>query len=391
LEYADAREKFRAAVAKTKGATLYTLPIVDDSLTTDVAILPGTRPGVIFHSSGTHGVEGYAGSAIQLALLDESNNSVLPIDRPTIVFIHAINPYGMKHYRRFNENSVDLNRNGIVPDLQAFIKERDPNVAGYEDLRDLLSPARAPTWWDATFGYWSTSIPALMKMGMTVLKKGMVAGQYHHPEGIFFGGTEWQPSLTKLADFLQSQQQQHFEQHETTTKVWIDVHTGLGASGMDSLFVAAPSPPLSTLQDSFPTAKSIITSDVKDKKAMSGYDLTKGMITVFFQFHLKQHTKNNGSVFLTQEFGTLPGVLVGRALILENMMHHHGAHNNKYHWGRQWLQAAFYPQSTLWRRRVVQRGVAAMVQAIDYVNQQEEQKRQEREETVESSEPQTVE
>jgi hypothetical protein len=108
LEYAEARDKFRAA-AQQVNAEMYSLPIlVDDDddtdslvfLTTDIAILKGNRPGIILHSSATHGVEGYAGSAIQLAILAPG---VLPNDdRPTIMFIHAVNPYGMKHYCRLS-------------------------------------------------------------------------------------------------------------------------------------------------------------------------------------------------------------------------------------------------------------------------------------------------
>ena len=64
------------------------------------------------HSSGVHGVEGYSGSAIQHKLL-----STLPKwykndeNQPVIMFVHAVNPFGMALNRRFNENSVDINRN----------------------------------------------------------------------------------------------------------------------------------------------------------------------------------------------------------------------------------------------------------------------------------------
>ena len=60
--------------------------------------------------SGTHGVEGFAGSALQVGLLDEGiQNELSP--ESAVLMIHAINPYGMAHLRRFNEDNVDLNRN----------------------------------------------------------------------------------------------------------------------------------------------------------------------------------------------------------------------------------------------------------------------------------------
>ena len=105
--YWEARAKFLAAAAAA-GAELHALEVVP-SYFIDVAVLAGVGPGIVLHSSGVHGVEGFAGSAIQVALLrklaageagDSSGNA------PTVVLVHAVNPVGMAHYRRFNENNV---------------------------------------------------------------------------------------------------------------------------------------------------------------------------------------------------------------------------------------------------------------------------------------------
>ena len=64
---------------------------------------------------------------------------------PTIVFVHALNPYGMANNRRFNEDNIDLNRNFLsVEEFQDVVK-RDNNIAGYDDLQYLLNPVRMPT------------------------------------------------------------------------------------------------------------------------------------------------------------------------------------------------------------------------------------------------------
>jgi hypothetical protein len=123
-----------------------------------------------------------------------------------------------------------------------------------------------------------------------------------------------------------------------------------------------------------------VTAGVVDKKALSGYELVKGMILSYFQLLLLRSDDNgdendptSSTLFLVQEFGTLPGVLVGRALVLENAIYHHGNNNKRDNGlGRQWMQSAFYPQSTAWRASIVQRGVATMLQAIEYVNTQRE-------------------
>ncbi|CUF83659.1 membrane-associated protein, putative [Bodo saltans] len=122
--YFDARAKFRAA-AKAAGAQLSSYTIVEEDnflYTTDVAVLVGKKKGsLVVHISGTHGVEGFIGSAIQTDLLNTWNSS--RADGATIVFVHAVNPYGMAHFRRFNEHNVDLNRNVMWSDLVTLLHD----------------------------------------------------------------------------------------------------------------------------------------------------------------------------------------------------------------------------------------------------------------------------
>jgi hypothetical protein len=353
LEYESARDKFRNAVQHLEDSIdieSFRLPVVDD-LTIDIAILKGTKEGVIVHSSGTHGVEGYAGSAIQLAVLQLLQEQPL-MERPTMVLVHAINPYGMKHYRRTNENNVDLNRNAIA-NFDKFLKERHPNIASYDTFREFVSPNRAPTVWEATLGWWVGAIPKLLRHGFTSLKQVLVAGQYHHPAGFSYGGVERQPSIEITTNFMQ---EHGFLKGEV---IWIDVHTGLGKFGKDTLMLEDTTETEASLQRMFPTAEHIVTPNVQDKKAMVGYGLTRGIVMSFLR------EQNPSGMYLIQEFGTLPGILVGRSLILENMVHHYGTDKTM---GRQWLQSAFYPQSTEWRASIVTRGVALLLQAIDYSN-----------------------
>jgi hypothetical protein len=364
MSYLEARTKFRAA-ATARNAKLVSLPILQDDdeqleLEIDIAILKGGLPGYVVHSSGSHGIEGYAGSAIQLAIL-ETLAKAPSQDRPTLVLIHAVNPYGMAHYRRFNEHNVDLNRNAI-DNFEEFMKQRDINVASYEDFRDFLSPPRKPTFWDMTVGYWMTGIPKLVEYGFTKMKRSMVAGQYHHPEGIFYGGTSLQPSIKKILEFVAPE-------ILPETSVWIDVHTGLGPHGMDTLISRGSNINAGLLKRYFPSAFSISTSDATDQGAMGGYDVTQGVLAVYLQDQQEQRQVEKGkykdSLFFEQEFGTIPAIFVGRALILENMIHHWD-HLQK-EGGRRWLMiSAFYPQKTEWRASIVQRGVELVTQAMIY-------------------------
>ena len=53
----------------------------------------------------------------------------------------------MAHFRRFNENNVDLNRNGLFSAKEWEVEtSRDANIAGYEDFSEgLFNPPNPST------------------------------------------------------------------------------------------------------------------------------------------------------------------------------------------------------------------------------------------------------
>ena len=108
----------------------------------------------VIHSCGVHGVEGYLGSAVQLRFMHELINQ-LRQQRSTqqsnhiknkeykqykLLLLHSINPHGMRYHRRTNANNVDLNRNALSLEQWKYIRQRDPNFAGYVDLDWVLNP-----------------------------------------------------------------------------------------------------------------------------------------------------------------------------------------------------------------------------------------------------------
>lgn len=109
--YYDARTRFRSHARQVPGATLHTLPLPgfeDDDLSIDVALVQGSSERVLVHISGTHGVEGFAGSGIQAALLQRLADKKTRANSPTLVFVHALNPYG------FAKVSLLINERGLL-------------------------------------------------------------------------------------------------------------------------------------------------------------------------------------------------------------------------------------------------------------------------------------
>lgn len=94
-----------------------------------------------------HGPESYAGSAIQSHILShflQKNEGFNESTQPTIVFIHALNPYGFATNRRANEDNIDINRNLLDKNQFEFVRSRDPNYAKYVDMGATMNPTWFP-------------------------------------------------------------------------------------------------------------------------------------------------------------------------------------------------------------------------------------------------------
>lgn len=117
-DYAEARRKFRdAAAARGCALTAHLHPTAKgpkgEDLFVDAATAgPDDAQAGLLLISGTHGVEGYAGSACQIGWLESQRNDAWP-RQLKVVMIHALNPYGFAWNRRVTEENVDLNRNFV--------------------------------------------------------------------------------------------------------------------------------------------------------------------------------------------------------------------------------------------------------------------------------------
>ena len=220
--YAAARARFQAA-AERAGARLDVF--VNDrahgpdggSLTTDVAVLgPDDASAGMLIVSGTHGPEGFIGSAAQIALLGELASRATALEQ-RIVLVHAINPWGFAHVIRTTENQVDLNRNFID-----WSRGPVPN-ARYDELHPWLCPADS-----SPEGFRKADVGRLAwieRNGLNAYVDTMAKGQYTRPDGVHYGGTgpEWSNRT------LQTVVETHLG--KVARLAVIDWHTGLGEPG----------------------------------------------------------------------------------------------------------------------------------------------------------------
>jgi hypothetical protein len=308
----EAKALFQQSGAKTSGAQMYRLPIIegDDAICSDLAVIPGHPHKFLIHISGTHGPEGFAGSASQSASLQYLNSKafVRTENTPTILFVHALNAYGFANNRRVNEDNIDLNRNFLTEEDFKFVQERDPNFAGYTDIDPFLNPTSKPfqsLFFNEVYGYLQL-IGAYFLHGMGKLKRGLVSGNYHKQTGLGFGGFKLSKSAFNLRSVVQ-----HFQINELAEKVvLIDVHTGLGPSGADTLMVdlnGYNDEEVDFFRKLFPIDKNATNNatiggilenfkGVNDaNSASSGYDLTivsliRGLMTIFLSHTSPSYT-----------------------------------------------------------------------------------------------------
>ncbi len=228
--YTEARQAFLSA-ANAAGARLSEFPHPmsgpeGEDLSIDVAEFgPADAESVLLIVSATHGVEGFAGSALQRRWLEE-HTAERPAD-VRVVMVHAFNPYGFAWVRRVNEDNVDLNRNFIDWNGPA------PLAPDYMGIADIVVPA---SWseeeQERTFGL---LLEYLNEVGMEKLQATISGGQYEDPKGVFYGGAEPVWSHRWLRQWV--------TEHMTTVKRLgiLDLHTGLGDNGT-AQFIGANGP-----------------------------------------------------------------------------------------------------------------------------------------------------
>ena len=344
--YRQARQWFRAA-ATAAGADLSSVrndvaqgPEGED-LVTDVAWLgPRSASRVLVAVSGTHGIEGYCGSACQIDLL-RAGPALAP--DTAVLLVHALNPYGFAYQRRVDENNVDLNRN--------FVDHAKPPVnRDYPALHPLLVPA---DWTGPARAAADGALMAVVRdRGERYVQAVVTAGQWTHADGLFYGGAEPAWSRRVLTDLVRV----HLRGRRRIG--YVDLHTGLGprAAGEpifrggrdDGAYARARrwyGPELSRSEDGTSSSTEI-----------SGN--TAGLVADTL-------TGAEELTAITLEFGTLTGLAVLNALRADNWLSRQSSPPDDLRAAiKKEIRAAFHPPDEDWRTAVTARAKVVFAQAM---------------------------
>ncbi|MDP6519976.1 MAG: M14 family metallopeptidase [Planctomycetota bacterium] len=346
--YAQARDGFRRAVTEA-GGTLEALTVSPDGcpaggpLTIDVGVVTGPEAEsdgpILLLTSGLHGVEGFAGSALQRLALTLSLPRTL-----RLVMLHALNPFGMAHGRRTNESNVDLNRNFLAPGETYF----QPAQA-YRPFHPLLNPTspRPPLGLDF---FLPRALLAISRHGMAALKQSIVGGQYEFPRGIFFGGHDRQREVELIEQALPRLCP------GSGPITHLDFHTGLGPSGSHALLLeaAADSPRLAQIRAAWgPRVQPW------DSGRSVAYRIRGGFPAAATRLFGPRATT------LTCEFGTYAPIRVLAGLRRENRNTNWNAPPRELEASRRALTRLFNPPRPTWRAAILAGGEEVLERASE--------------------------
>jgi hypothetical protein len=345
--YAEAREKFLAAAdAADLDVESHPHPMRgrdDEALAMDV-VLDGERDAkrLLLISSACHGVEGFCGSGVQIALLRDAVWRAGARDAGVAVLhIHGLNPYGFSWWRRTTHENVDLNRN-----FHDFSQPLPANPA-YDQIAALLVP---PTW--PPSGTMAAKVQQLIaEHGEAALQATISGGQYDHPEGLFYGGRN--PTWSNLT--LRHVLRDHGTRCERLG--WIDLHTGLGPNGHGERINASR-------DDAAALARARAWWG---REVTSIYDgsSSSAMLTGMMWLAAYEECPQAEYTGIALEFGTVPILDVVDALRADQWLENHPeAPDEQRRQIKRQLRDAFYTDTDAWKQRVLEQSLDAASQAL---------------------------
>jgi hypothetical protein len=303
---------------------------------------PQARDALVI-TCGTHGIEGYAGSAVMTAWLQQHGPGALPAG-VAVLLIHAVNPWGFAHWQRGTENNVDLNRNFIAfPALPA------PN-RGYAELHPQLMLA---DWNEAELARAFAAMDAYRaSAGEQAFSDAFNGGQYLHADGIFYGGERAEWSNLALRRLL------HRHLGVARSCMLVDLHTGIGPYGL----------PFMINQDATGTPGRDRALAVWGDAALNGSGSTHAALATYHGLMIGAFAEALPDCVVSAtaiEFGTLERRRMQRAHLAMAWMRRQSVIGPAFERAQAEYREAFVPSDPAWRASVLREGVALCVRARD--------------------------
>ena len=260
-----------------------------------------TANKVLVTISGTHGVEGHCGSGIQVSSIATGWHCQADSDT-AIAMIHGLNPYGMSHFRRVNEDGIDVNRNFID------FSQPLPKNAFYDDLVDVIVP---PQWTEATQVETLDRIVEYLYSSASGIE-ALARGQYSYWYAPFYGG--------EVASWSNRVFNQIIDRYFINKQAvgLLDYHTGLGQYATGQLMISES--PKENLASQVWGDKSIVAGSAK---SVAAYQPQGTLISAL------QNKLSYLCIASVYEFGTIPETEVFHALRADHWLQAYGDLNSQ--------------------------------------------------------------
>ena len=348
--YAQARQKFLSGcVAANLAVDAHPHPLKGrdgEALAMDVALDgPADAKRLLVVTSACHGVEGYCGSGVQVfALHDAEWRDKARAAGVAVLYVHALNPHGFSHRRRVTQENVDLNRN-FVDYTQPL-----PVNAAYAGLHPLL----LPTEWPPSPANQAAIEAWIGQHGITAYQAAISGGQYQFEDGHFFGGKAPTWSNRTFRQVLKTHAQQ------AQRLAWIDLHTGLGPSGIgERIFACKDDKEAYARANAWWGQASPVTS-IYDGSSTSAFLTGLMWSAIYDECPQAEYTA------IAMEYGTQPILEVMGALRADHWLHAHpGAAPELADDIHAKMMEAFYTDTDAWKGQIISQARQAMFEAVD--------------------------
>ncbi|AGH96673.1 M14 family metallopeptidase [Pseudobdellovibrio exovorus] len=357
FHYIDSRQRFLDLVHQTQkeGASVqiekWMIPSkIDQDLSVDLAYWAPTQQTqqLLVVTSGIHGSETYAGSAILQMFLTEVFPK-LHREGLGVLLVHAMNPYGFKYHRRTTENGVNLNRNFSISGERYKRRNEDSEKMHAQFFkREKVGSIKSHLFQHleikngkAFFG----------DISMDQFIKAVSPGQCESAQDLEFGGKALEPQSAKLVEKLKELIPQYQD------VVALDLHTGLGHRNRLHLLTSGSG------EDLHPDLFAQLFDIEADKDY---YEYTPAAAEGFYEVHGALNTAfsdlaqpHQRVCAITMEFGTLGHDLEAKLRSLDNLLVEHQGFYNGYNTpelAEEVQKESFersYPQDDKWRQAVV--------------------------------------
>ena len=318
----------------------------NDGLYIDSFYLPSTKEktNLVVLTTGVHGMEGYIG-ATMLDVFFQEVYPTLDTANTGVLVVANVNPYGMKYFRRYNENNVDLNRNFIL-DWDSFDLSSNKDYPKVDTFLGPTGKIGNGLWHEVGF-YLSLAKTAITE-GADTVSDALLTGQYEYPQGVYYGGNGDEASTVYLKDVFSQCLDSAYE-----NIVHIDIHSGYGPRYNMVIFNSVYE-----------------TMNEKESQEAFGYDYviaydsesfyaTTGDTTDFF-YRLAEQKQAQAELYSTCfEFGTIGDEFFDTILSLKYTID-----ENRNHWYptdnklteqiiHENYMELYYPTETAWREKTV--------------------------------------